>query len=69
MCGTLATYLRMCGRISDGIDPPEYVPDPAADVDRDESDVPRRFWHCHDCGRWFWKGSHWARVADRLADL
>ena len=51
------------------------------DVDRDgadgdgadggdvDSDAPRRFWRCRDCDRWFWKGSHWARGADRLADL
>lgn len=36
---------------------PEYVPD-------DE-----RVWRCQDCGQWFWKGSHWDDVADRLEDI
>jgi uncharacterized protein with PIN domain len=61
------------GRIPDGIDPPAYAPAPDGDADDDadrvESDAPRRFWRCRDCGRWFWKGSHWERVADRIADL
>jgi len=39
-------------------DPPEYVPN-----DR------RPAWRCRDCGRWFWKGSHWESVADRLAEV
>ena len=37
---------------------PSYVP----------SDGPTRYWQCHDCGQWFWKGSHWAAVAERLAE-
>jgi uncharacterized protein with PIN domain len=28
-----------------------------------------RVWRCRDCGQCFWKGSHWARVADTLAEL
>jgi hypothetical protein len=38
---------------------PEWVPDP------DTVDV----WRCVDCGQYFWKGSHWADVRERLADL
>lgn len=38
---------------------PGYAPDPA------ETGV----WRCADCGQCFWKGSHWADVAETLADL
>lgn len=38
---------------------PEYAPDPA--------DVP--CWECRRCGQLFWKGSHWADVAERLQRL
>lgn len=38
---------------------PPNAPDP------DESPV----WRCRDCGQLFWKGSHWDRVADTLAEL
>jgi len=38
---------------------PEYAPDPA------EIDT----WRCRDCGRHFWKGSHWADVADQIREL
>lgn len=38
---------------------PEWVPDPeAVDV-----------WRCVDCSQYFWKGSHWADVRERLAEL
>lgn len=37
---------------------PSYVP----------ADGPDRHWQCLDCGQWFWKGSHWASVAERLAE-
>ncbi|WP_049982772.1 Mut7-C RNAse domain-containing protein [Halorubrum sp. BV1] len=40
---------------------PEYVPDDVG--------VDRPGWRCRDCGRWFWKGSHWADVAARLDTL
>jgi len=45
------------GRVSPATETPEYAPDPA------ETDV----WQCRDCGQQFWKGSHWADVAGRLA--
>lgn len=38
--------------------PPEYVPDNVTTV-----------WQCRDCGQWFWKGSHWARVKETLQSL
>jgi len=37
---------------------PAYVPD-------DEPAV----WRCVDCDRLFWRGTHWDRVAETLADL
>lgn len=27
------------------------------------------FWRCSDCGKFFWKGTHWERIAARLEDL
>jgi hypothetical protein len=36
---------------------PEYAPEAGE----------RRQWRCVDCGQHFWKGSHWAAMADRLA--
>ena len=38
---------------------PEYAPAP------DEVAV----WRCRDCGRCFWKGSHWDRVAETLSGV
>ncbi len=36
---------------------PEHVPeDPAV-------------FRCRDCGQWFWRGSHWEDVAERVASL
>ena len=29
----------------------------------------RPVWRCPDCDQWFWKGSHWDRVADVLASV
>lgn len=37
---------------------PDYVP-------ADEAPI----WRCRDCGRRFWKGSHWDDVADRIAEI
>jgi uncharacterized protein with PIN domain len=28
-----------------------------------------RFWQCQRCGKPFWQGSHWQRIADTLRDL
>lgn len=38
---------------------PEYAPDPSAQA----------VWQCPECGRYFWKGSHWEDVESRLAAL
>ena len=38
---------------------PDYAPDPEEE----------RTWRCTDCGQYFWKGSHWERVAETLASL
>jgi len=38
---------------------PAYVPD----------NGPGRHWRCRDCGQWFWKGGHWASVAERLSAI
>jgi uncharacterized protein with PIN domain len=29
----------------------------------------REFWHCPKCGRFYWKGSHWANMERRLQEL
>jgi uncharacterized protein with PIN domain len=28
-----------------------------------------RFWQCRGCGKPFWQGSHWQRIAERLEQL
>jgi len=38
---------------------PEYAPDPGEET----------VWRCRECGQHFWKGSHWADVAETVADL
>jgi len=55
-----------CGTCNAPVEPvdrteptPEYAPDPA------ETDI----WRCRDCGQHFWKGSHWADVADQIRGL
>ncbi len=62
---------------ADAPDPPDYVPDdvgrPVGDAtavspDDDATDA-RPAWRCRDCGRWFWKGSHWEDVAARLEGI
>ena len=60
------TRPERCGRCNGALEAvdadettPEYAPDP------DE----RRVWRCADCGQYFWRGSHWDDVADRLAGL
>ena len=46
-------------RVANDAARPAYVPD----------DGPDRHWRCRDCGQWFWKGGHWASVADRVASI
>jgi len=62
----LAAEPARCGRCNGPVDvvaagetTPEYAPDPT------ETDV----WRCRDCGRCFWKGSHWDDVRETLAGL
>lgn len=45
-------------RVSEPTDLPDYVPN---DVDA--------LWRCEDCGQYFWRGSHWDDVEDRVAEL
>lgn len=26
-------------------------------------------WRCRDCGQWYWKGSHWTHLENRLEEL
>jgi len=46
-------------RVDSGTETPTEAPDPAQTT----------VWACRDCGQLFWKGSHWNRVADTLADI
>ena len=46
-------------RVADGEVTPDYAPDPCE----------RSVWRCPDCGQYFWRGSHWADVEERLAGL
>jgi uncharacterized protein with PIN domain len=61
---------RYCGQCNGRLDSlaataspevrPEYVPD----------DPPGgNLYRCRDCGQWFWKGSHWARMRATLEGL
>jgi hypothetical protein len=59
-----------CGRcngpvseLADDEDRPAYAPETTLDGE------PMRVWRCRDCGQCFWKGSHWTRVAETLAEL
>lgn len=63
---TLADEPERCGRCngpleraSGGESTPEYAPDP--------SDT--RVWWCLECGQYFWRGSHWDRVAETLSNV
>ncbi|SEV83592.1 Mut7-C RNAse domain-containing protein [Natrinema salifodinae] len=61
---SLAADPAFCGRCNGPLDrvdsdvsTPEYAPDPA------ETEI----WVCRDCGQYFWRGSHWDRVAETLS--
>ncbi len=63
---SLADEPAFCGRCNSPLERvdatasmPEYVPDSI------ESDV----WVCRDCGQYFWRGSHWDRVAETLSRI
>jgi len=81
-CGACNGPVERVGPGGVDVDPddrPAYVPDdvgasPAGDAtDAATGGAPdagaRPAWRCRDCGRWFWKGSHWESVADRLAEV
>lgn len=55
-CGQCNGSLR---RVDDGTMTPEYAPDPTEEP----------LWQCRRCGQFFWKGSHWDRVAETLDSL
>ncbi|TKX80059.1 Mut7-C RNAse domain-containing protein [Halorubrum sp. SD626R] len=75
-CGDCNGPVERIGPDGIDVDPddrPEYVPDdvgasPAGGAESAVDD-PRPAWRCRDCGRWFWKGGHWASVAERLDAL
>lgn len=54
-----------CGRCNGRVEPvdggetPDYAPDPGE----------RHVWRCRACGQHYWKGSHWADVRERLANV
>lgn len=55
-CGTCNGLVE---RVPGDASTPAYAPDP----------VSTPVWRCRACGQYFWKGSHWTDVRDRLADL
>ena len=51
---------RVCNSRVDAIESgerPEHAPDAV------------RVWQCRGCGQYFWKGSHWERVEETIADI
>lgn len=63
---TLADEPGRCGRCNGPLEPtsaaestPEYAPDPAE----------TRVWRCLECGQYFWRGSHWDRVAETFTQV
>jgi len=44
-------------RLPPDVDRPDYAPEEGA------------VWRCRDCDQYFWKGSHWEDVGDRLETL
>ncbi|SNZ13030.1 hypothetical protein SAMN06269185_2019 [Natronoarchaeum philippinense] len=65
-CGRCNGRLDAVDQNSGTTELPEYVPD---DLPRAGVDAEPDLWHCRDCGQYFWKGSHWARVERTLADV
>jgi hypothetical protein len=56
---------RRCSRCNGDLERVSEGPAPADGPDPSAEPV----WRCVDCGQHFWKGSHWADVAQRLATL
>ncbi|ADD04719.1 DUF82 family protein [Natrialba magadii ATCC 43099] len=71
------SYCGRCNGVLERVDPsaetPEYAPDPVADPgdddggDDEDSDT-MAVWRCRSCGQYFWRGSHWDRVARTLSE-
>ncbi|QHS17114.1 hypothetical protein GWK26_08145 [haloarchaeon 3A1-DGR] len=66
----LADVPTRCGRCNGRL---ERVSEPTTgESDRPESDRPEYVpsdvvtWQCRNCGQWFWKGSHWRDVRERV---
>lgn len=60
-CGQCNGKLAPVDYDAAGMEAPEYVP-----TDLDAADSVSR---CRDCGQWFWKGSHWDRMAATIEGL
>lgn len=58
---SLAVPPARCGNCNGRLEPVDDAPEHAPD----DADCYR----CRDCGQYFWKGSHWADVAETLASL
>jgi len=54
-----------CSRCNGPLDRVESGPGPAEGPDPSEEPV----WQCRDCGQYYWHGSHWENLADRLENL
>ena len=46
------------------------------DVEKEKSKIPikvlnnvKQFWKCNNCGKIFWKGTHWKKINKRLENL
>jgi uncharacterized protein with PIN domain len=72
---TIADEPRRCGRCNGRLERSENAPadgERSSHVSGDRPDhVPddRPIWRCRDCGHRFWRGSHWERVAEELANV
>ncbi|NGM69582.1 DUF5615 family PIN-like protein [Natronolimnobius sp. AArcel1] len=57
---------RLCGRCNGSLEAVESdAPTPAYAPTPEEFSV----WRCQDCGHHFWRGSHWDRVEQTLAQV
>jgi uncharacterized protein with PIN domain len=63
---SLAEPPERCGRCNG---PLESVPDSEPTDDYAPNPAEEPVWCCADCGQYFWKGSHWDRVAATLENL
>jgi hypothetical protein len=61
---TLTEYPERCGSCNGRLDP--LGPDANAPETAPED---LQIWRCRACGKHFWQGGHWDRVADALATV